>query len=146
MNILVLGNGFYLAHGLPTTYKDFLDFADAFIKYRDERRTLGVEVPVEENEKKFIPYLIELFKRKSTDAEAQKIISEIEECIEDNMWIAHFKTVKIAQGWIDFESEISNIVQEFESIRLEMLANIKNDQEVTYLKPYQIDKLTCCAS
>lgn len=27
MNILVIGNGFDLAHGLPTEYKDFLEFA-----------------------------------------------------------------------------------------------------------------------
>lgn len=26
MNILVIGNGFDLAHGLPTKYGDFLDF------------------------------------------------------------------------------------------------------------------------
>lgn len=26
MNILVIGNGFDLAHGLPTKYKDFLFF------------------------------------------------------------------------------------------------------------------------
>ena len=28
MNILVIGNGFDLAHGLPTKYTDFLDFID----------------------------------------------------------------------------------------------------------------------
>ena len=27
MNILLIGNGFDLAHGLPTLYKNFLDFA-----------------------------------------------------------------------------------------------------------------------
>ena len=26
MNLLVIGNGFDLAHGLPTRYSDFLDF------------------------------------------------------------------------------------------------------------------------
>lgn len=30
MNILVLGNGFDLAHGLPTKYKDFLDLVERF--------------------------------------------------------------------------------------------------------------------
>ncbi len=25
MDILIIGNGFYLAHGLKTSYKDFLD-------------------------------------------------------------------------------------------------------------------------
>ena len=28
MNILVIGNGFDLAHGLPTKYGDFLDFCE----------------------------------------------------------------------------------------------------------------------
>jgi len=32
MNILVIGNGFDLAHGLPTKYTDFLDFVQAFQK------------------------------------------------------------------------------------------------------------------
>lgn len=27
MNILVIGNGFDLAHGLPTRYGDFLEFS-----------------------------------------------------------------------------------------------------------------------
>lgn len=31
MNILVIGNGFDLAHGLPTRYTDFLDFIKSFI-------------------------------------------------------------------------------------------------------------------
>lgn len=30
MNILVIGNGFDLAHGLPTTYQDFLKFTDNY--------------------------------------------------------------------------------------------------------------------
>ncbi len=28
MNILIIGNGFDLAHGLPTKYGDFLDFCE----------------------------------------------------------------------------------------------------------------------
>ncbi len=31
MNLLVLGNGFDLLHGLPTTYKDFIDFTRYFV-------------------------------------------------------------------------------------------------------------------
>ena len=30
MNILVIGNGFDLAHGLPTKYTDFLGFVERF--------------------------------------------------------------------------------------------------------------------
>ena len=30
MNILVIGNGFNLAHGLPTKYKEFLQYTTDF--------------------------------------------------------------------------------------------------------------------
>lgn len=33
MNILVIGNGFDLAHGLKTTYKDFLIFCNKGTEY-----------------------------------------------------------------------------------------------------------------
>lgn len=35
MNILVIGNGFDLAHGLPTKYSDFLEFLKVIIKICD---------------------------------------------------------------------------------------------------------------
>ena len=35
MNILVIGNGFDLAHGLPTTYGDFLKYVAAFNRVKD---------------------------------------------------------------------------------------------------------------
>ena len=38
MNILVLGNGFDLAHKLPTAYEDFLNFTDAFIEYKNNNK------------------------------------------------------------------------------------------------------------
>lgn len=35
MNILVIGNGFDLAHGLPTRYTDFLEFTDDYMSYAE---------------------------------------------------------------------------------------------------------------
>lgn len=124
MNILVLGNGFDLAHELPTTYEDFLDFTDAFIKYKNKGKFFEAKVSPETKEEKFFPYLKDLFNRESTDAEAQSIIREMEKSITDNVWITHFKNIKIGQGWVDFENEISSIVQEFESVRSEIIDNI----------------------
>ena len=34
-NILVIGNGFDLAHGLPTRYMDFLEFIEEYFKYKE---------------------------------------------------------------------------------------------------------------
>ena len=31
MNILIIGNGFDLAHNLPTRYLDFMDFIEIYI-------------------------------------------------------------------------------------------------------------------
>ncbi len=135
MNILVLGNGFDLAHKLPTAYEDFLNFTDAFIEYKNKGNFF-----VAEASPKTKSYLKDLFNRESTDAEAQSIIREMEKSITDNVWITHFKNIKIGQGWVDFENEISSIVQEFESVRSEIIDNIKNDQS-TSLKIYQIEKL-----
>ena len=35
MNVLVIGNGFDLAHGLPTRYMDFLEFIEKYKEYND---------------------------------------------------------------------------------------------------------------
>lgn len=33
MNILIIGNGFDLAHNLPTKYTQFLEYIETFLKY-----------------------------------------------------------------------------------------------------------------
>lgn len=50
MNILVIGNGFDLAHGLPTQYKDFLMFAKMV---KVAVKTMGIENQIPTNEKEF---------------------------------------------------------------------------------------------
>ena len=92
MNILVIGNGFDLAHGLPTTYQDFLKFTD---NYRTILKT-----------------------------EYYEQMLEVKKLIDNNVWIQHFKRFYQGNGWIDFEKEISNVIQiidrkipEFEKMR-----------------------------
>ena len=132
MNILIIGNGFDLAHDLPTQYENFLDFTNVYLR-------------IHCFDSKYTDSFKDYFKRIKQGNPS--LYEEIGSLIKNNVWLKHFNAVYEERrkdgkiGWIDFESEISNIVQEFDSIRLEMLVNIKNDQEVTYLKQYQIDKL-----
>lgn len=42
LDILIIGNGFDLAHGLKTSYKDFLDFAN----YKLKTKTLSIIIYV----------------------------------------------------------------------------------------------------
>ncbi|MBD5499427.1 MAG: hypothetical protein HDR11_17050 [Lachnospiraceae bacterium] len=116
MNILVIGNGFDLAHGLQTTYKDFLRFTDEFTIYKtakDNRQELGWG---DDEDIRFYQYFIDLFNKSQSDDRAKKIVNELDMLIKDNVWLKHFKNVQVKSGWIDFESEISRVVQILEEI------------------------------
>lgn len=86
MNILVIGNGFDLAHKLPTTYQDFLKFADSYISYK-------------------------------TDI-TEELLQELRTLVNNNCWIKYFKNFYDGSGWIDFEREISNIIQMVDKAKL----------------------------
>ena len=139
MNILVVGNGFDLAHNLPTSYKDFLHFTDVFVEFKTQRRVLGVQIPVEnnQNEKHLINYLMNLFNDAETTPDAKCLIEEIDSLITDNKWIEHFKNVNIANGWIDFENEISLVIRTFDKIRIRLVNELQTSGKGISITPYQ---------
>lgn len=116
MNILVIGNGFDLAHGLQTTYKDFLRFTDEFTNYKSARENKQELFWSDDEDTRFYQYFINLFKKSQFNDRAKKTINELDMLIKDNMWLKHFNNVRIKSGWIDFESEISRVVQVLEEI------------------------------
>lgn len=109
MNILVIGNGFDVAHGLPTKYDQFLDFVKN-IKSTEYFRKLSPELQ-----------------------------SEYTSLINGNVWFEHFNDVLSERraegktGWIDFEAEISDTVQELDRIRNEF--NSENTHNINYSTP-----------
>lgn len=102
MNLLVIGNGFDLAHKLPTQYSDFLDFIKAF----------------NEPDNSNFSDIISNIKTNKAD-----LYSEICGLIESNILITYFLSIyedrcqKGKRGWIDFESEISILVQKFDEAK-----------------------------
>lgn len=122
-NILIIGNGFDLAHGLPTRYTDFLSLVRNWSTFYDA-------MPKEQ----------ELYKKdytlpayKSSDLpmpsgkiefETVKAFSEIDPInyswnnleqfdyeVKNNLWIKYFLDVKFdKENWIDFEKEIEKVV------------------------------------
>jgi hypothetical protein len=84
MNILIIGNGFDLAHGLKTSYIDFLKYC---LNYKDSNDVISLEL------------------------ELQK---EFYSLISNNIWLNFFiKTTQnfnATKTWIDFEKEISDIL------------------------------------
>lgn len=112
MNILLIGNGFDLAHGLPTTYKDFMKFLKAVRLPVDFPNDLPGCIQYVKSAKfypKFEQLLLEEIK-----APKNPKVEELRILMENNIWIDYFlKAIGSLKkdGWIDFESEMSRIVQ-----------------------------------
>lgn len=139
--ILLIGNGFDLAHGLPTSYKDFLDFC----KMVRELYTYPI-IDNEYNQKKLIDWntdktikskLLECYENRKNCFEDKittqcKELYELYDCIKENVWINYFleREKSIGENWIDFESEISNVVQAIETLK----GYIERDEDVLKIK------------
>lgn len=138
MNILVIGNGFDLAHGLPTKYTDFLAFCKMILNvYLVDYRDTEDNEEMEEiwNELKLKPsYNLASLKEvfydlnsrrtreekydKSDDTYYENITTDtlydkFHDNIKDNIWIEYFLQCNMYQkeNWIDFEREISKVIQ-----------------------------------
>lgn len=134
MNILVIGNGFDLAHELPTTYPQFLEFCKRVFPIYQNPEGRGVDLYQKE-------YLYEWnFNKEVKEAlkdaykSRRKIIvernqsqiktdypklDEMYSAIRENIWIEYFFQCNMYQkkNWIDFESEISKVVQSLDKDR-----------------------------
>ncbi len=114
MNILIIGNGFDIAHQLPTRYKDFLNLCLIATKVRVTWINEHASVS-----------FISIDEYKEKDAEYFKIIKEVvsflrcdlweefEKIVESNFWTYYFLERKdvIGEKWIDFEDEIKSLLE-----------------------------------
>ena len=134
MNILVVGNGFDIAHGLLTKYGDFLDFIK---KYKQLNDTGDVSEQEEEGYN-------EIIRLKS---EKPGLYDEIETLIKDNAWYQHFDSIYESRkiegkdGWIDFEREISSVVQMLDRIRCKIVRQVENGSDRVRLNDWEIEQL-----
>lgn len=120
MKILLIGNGFDLFHNLPTRYSSFLDFSNVIanickdetlmLSKLNEKFVSGISVSYnlqkisEQSMKEYVKYL----KNENPDMK-----NKLYSFLEGNTWIKYFNKVKKLSGncWVDFEGEISNVVQ-----------------------------------
>lgn len=114
INILLIGNGFDLAHRLPTTYKDFLLFIEVM------KQVVNVTTTDDLNCIDWKNINLEIYKLIQSDMGNVKnnIYSQADtwkELIENNFWIEYFLCCQsyIKENWIDFENEISKVIQAF---------------------------------
>ena len=132
MNILIIGNGFDLAHDLPTKYTDFLKFVECFKQYKDICKQEYLKEHYEnatEEDKEFLIFFGNLYQKKP------KIFEEIYTLIDKNLWIDHFWKLYLERklpekdGWVDFEAEISRIIQNLDKTRHTILEQINEGKD-----------------
>lgn len=120
MNILIIGNGFDIAHQLPTRYRDFLHICriskKAEITWYNYKPSVSLK-HLEETEKVEIENI--------SSAMGYDLWDDFVNLIKDNFWINHFQVRKdvIGENWINFEDEIKNVL---ESLYKDM-SNSKNE-------------------
>lgn len=137
MNILVIGNGFDLAHGLPTKYGDFLEFC----KKASKIYTYGESTSCSDYEESDLDgwqinseikdtlknafdgrKLNRINNRNGTHivnySTENALLDEFYRCIENNVWLNYFLNCQtfVAENWIDFETEISRIIQSLDEL------------------------------
>ena len=123
MNILVLGNGFDLALGLPTKYTDFLEFVNVIEElcpneYLTERCINNAYSYAFSgmSEKKYDAFVNQLGWAFHSSNHPCIAIQDMYDCIHENAWINYFQR-RISENqisgenWIDLEKEIKNVVQ-----------------------------------
>lgn len=148
MNILVIGNGFDLAHGLPTRYRDFMNYLGA-AKFLYENKKAGLAYPtkniIENSNNKKLNEINNLLKQNLIREYDSNWIQKIPEVLvkifsKENCWYHYFddlidKKKIIGINWIDFEAEISNVVKRIEGISLykPVNTNISTSSHVYHL-------------
>ncbi len=111
MNILVIGNGFDLAHNLPTKYTDFLEFVKVL-------KDLLTGTQISQVNWGFMNPEIKGLIIENVQNTKGNIYSNAKawlELIEYNFWIEYFQQIQAKENWIDFESEISEIIKSLDN-------------------------------
>lgn len=137
--VLIVGNGFDLAHGMPTKYTDFLYFATKILwRFYWQKNYNGMVYSKDINR----PYDMDVIKdinqhtvNKIVDAVINDYQSDIEKELDIknhlknwlyNDWLRYFLYIfarnktedKLCDGtWIDFEKEIRNLVNKISNTR-----------------------------
>ncbi|MCD8327360.1 MAG: bacteriophage abortive infection AbiH family protein [Lachnospiraceae bacterium] len=138
MDILVIGNGFDLAHGLKTDYGSFLKFLKVVSDCMDGVKADGFfEFDQLSSEYDFCyEYCMGML----TNEDKKEIREIFCQTATRNIWVKHFQSVyeereqKGKTGWIDFESEISFIIQILDKIKQSV-----NEQTISHGDSIEVD-------
>ena len=135
--ILILGNGFDLAHSLPTRYSDFLEFCKRVINISEDNFK-AKWIDNWKTDESIRHLILEEHKYRQGKGEITNynvVVTEIISLLNNNIWYHYFSQIykdKSIRGenWIDFESEIRFIIESIDRMSLSLIdqwEKIKNN-------------------
>ncbi len=150
MNILVIGNGFDLAHELPTKYIQFLEFCKRVFPIYENVEGRGVHLYQQEylfdwdfnkEIKEKLKSAYESRRKVTVEGNRSQIqtdypgLDEMYLVIKDNIRIEYFFQCNMYQkeNWIDFESEVSKVIQSLDNDMHGLNETYNLDDEITDL-------------
>ena len=142
MNILIIGNGFDLAHGLPTKYTDFLEFVKRIKIISSNKRKPNFSRFKKEYlddwnvNKEVASYIGRILK----DRIESKIINELFALVKHNFWLDYFIQCEnyAEQGWIDFEKEISFQIQKVDYAWKKAMKTTTHEDKILNIREYSV--------
>ena len=152
MNILIIGNGFDLAHNLPTKYTDILEFL-RIIKitstWMGDQPSFISKHLNNYNAPNYVKNCVEnAFSTRQPNlhksaSNSNLLVQEIYDNLTDNVWYEYLLDIYTKGkmkgiNWIDFESEISSIIEQIDRYQenLYMPFDIKSSDENEKLKSF----------
>ena len=137
MNILLIGNGFDLEHDLPTQYADFLKFVEKFEFIYCRVKDITKELCTIDDE-----YLKLIFERE----EYKNRVDALHIFTDNNIWINHLNCaykehLANRENWVDFESEISDVIQSMDALLKYYMSIEKGESENKTLESFYRNKL-----
>lgn len=134
MVTLVVGNGFDIAHGLPTQYTDFLLYLDIIKELKERHSYPNEKADIDllskfynvAEERKMDKYLTEVIGDWIKDNYDDAI--DLMQKVNSNIWITYFQKIydekkMKGENWIDFENEIANVVRHIENNNVQLGGN-----------------------
>lgn len=121
MNILVIGNGFDLWHGLPTRYSDFVNFIKvlkSMLPDCGEREFINAKAvsPLCKDYPQFESLFMDFHSNRSCHSNQ---IQEIMTSLENNSWLNYFTGRNISnKNWTGFEGDIAKAINVYNTYHL----------------------------
>ncbi len=128
MKTLITGNGFDLAHYLPTSYKEFINFIINLDSIKEDRSQITFDLVFANFDKTWLNHVRKYYLTDKITFDLSVFNNKL-----DNAWLNYFKPIQNIETWIDFEKEIGNALKILSNFNLTANKIIETGKNLTFV-------------